>query len=220
MRRTKLKKTALVLIIVAIFLQIMSCGFNRKQKTVDEIAVIISQELSGKYHCSEGTFDICEIEKMDRGVNFADLYYYAKAKASGYREPFDVSIELDGTQLKDNYEGLLYGSYVEGRLDKMLQRHTDILFMNSHITYEISESASSDAEEYLKNGNAVFDASGIVQADSAECATDSVKLFLDDLQKDGFGICADISYGTRKAVLIYAFNEEVSRESLLRNFSE
>ncbi len=180
-----------VLLLITIGAAFMFLGCGKRKYSEEEITEIIEAGLQEKY---EKGFIIQSVSERDRGTNFADHFYSAKCTDETGVGPFSVSIETDGTSMKDNYEGYLYKKEIDEELLGLLLQEGQIFFSEFQSAFERTETKSGSFRQYVESGNARIIVDISINAQEKKAASKAIFNLLDVLQEKNYGFTLSFTW--------------------------
>ena len=188
----------------------------RKNYSENDITTVMEKRLKQKY---DDSFKILSVSKGDDGVNFAAPYYKATAECERNQVSFVLRTEVDGSNLRDNYEGNLYKSEIENDINEIISKNPLLRFDECELAFLLTEVYTGSLEQYRKSGNTILQTDIYLKADTVDEATSETYDLIEAFQNKGYGYSLDIEWNNKHVVLykVGSYNK-VTEEELRRKF--
>ena len=198
-----IKTMNVFLLIIMMFFTLLGC--SKEGFSEGEISEKVKTSLQEKYDVE---FVVLSVAEEDTGTNFAKPYYVARCKDAKGIGPFGVSIEADGTALRDNYEGYLYKYEIDAELQEIPSSIDSISCMsNYHAGYTLAEEKSGSFRDYVKSGHVMLIGDFSVDTASVRKAADAAFSLIDSLQKKGYGFSMHMYWGSGSVIFVRFGND-------------
>lgn len=168
----------LALIILIVMFALSACG----QETVNESIVKASVEKA----FNEKYDEPFTVETMDISGNTVS----GTAKTDSV-SGVSFTASVDGTNLKDDYTGILYDTEIEKAISAILVKYKKINTNGVNIEYPLVETTYKDVKDYTAAGSVSL-AGSIVSNDTSNDAVQEIMDLVDELQDTGISFSLDI----------------------------